>query len=101
MKESLANATFKHNKDQQQYELHVDNFIAVVEYIEQDGKINLAHTFVPEELAGKGVGSEVAKRTLESLKRDNASVIASCPFIAKYIDRHPEYASMLSTGYQM
>lgn len=101
MSNSLSNASFKHNSEEQQYELHLDDQIAVIEYLEQDGKIDLVHTEVPKELGGRGVGTELVKRTLEALQKNNASIKASCPFVAKYIDQHPEYASMLSTGYQM
>jgi predicted GNAT family acetyltransferase len=57
--------------------------------------IFFTHTEVPEQLAGRGLGSALAKAVLERARAEHWTVVARCPFIAKYVERHPEYQSLL------
>jgi hypothetical protein len=50
---------------------------------------------VPEELGGKGVGSKLVKGALDQVRSKGLKVIAQCPFVKAYIDKHPEYADLL------
>ena len=83
------------NKAKQRYELAVDGHIAAA-YYELDGStITFAHTEVPPELGGKGIGSRLAKGALDQVRADGLKVIAQCPFIKAWIDKHPDYADLL------
>ncbi len=69
--------------------------LAVSYYKEEDGRVVLLHTEVPQELSGQGIGSRLAHGVFESLRADGRRVIAKCPFMAAYASRHPEYLAML------
>jgi uncharacterized protein len=60
-----------------------------------DGAVVLVHTEVDPAYEGEGVGSALAKATLDRLRAEGAKIVARCPFIAAYINRHPEYAAMV------
>lgn len=60
-----------------------------------DGVITFIHTEVPPELGGKGVGSALVKGALDQVRADGLTVIAECPFVKAYIDKHGEYADLL------
>lgn len=62
------------------------------------GVIRLLHTEVDDDHEGQGVGSELARRALEDARDDGVGVDAQCPFVASYVERHPEYADLLTTG---
>lgn len=79
------------NFEANQFEFHIEGSIAKVEYKKKDDKIYLTHTEVPDELEGKGIGSALAHATLEEVSRLDLTLVVLCPFIAKYIDRHPEW----------
>lgn len=84
------------NSAMHRFELPLDGgAIAVSYYKEEDGRVILLHTEVPQELSGQGVGSRLAHAVFESLRADGRRVIAKCPFMAAYAVRHPEYLSML------
>ena len=85
------------NKAAHQYELHAEGHIAVITYHLHQGAIELEHTVVPEALGGKGIGSVMAKYALEAATNAHLKVIATCPFIKSYIDRHPQYQSLIAT----
>jgi predicted GNAT family acetyltransferase len=50
---------------------------------------------VPPELAGKGVGSRLVKGALDEVRAEGLKVIAQCPFVKGWIDKHPDYADLL------
>ena len=54
----MAKHNVKNNRDEERYEMEVDGELAVIEYdFPQEGVIVLTHTFVPEHLEGRGLGS--------------------------------------------
>lgn len=55
----------------------------------------LDHTVVRPEHEGKGIGSALARGTLDALRERAVPVVAVCPFMAAYVRRHPEYADMV------
>jgi predicted GNAT family acetyltransferase len=83
------------NKTHHRYELTVEGHLAATYYKIADGVITFIHTEVPPELGGKGVGSALVKGALDQVRADGLKVIAECPFVKAYIDKHSEYADLL------
>ena len=82
--------TLKHNKDECKYEYHIDGHCAYITYDDQNGKMHLTHTIVPEELAGKGLAKKLLEDVLEQIKTDNKKAVAQCSYIVKYQEKNPE-----------
>ena len=89
------NDTVSDNRAQQRYELAVDGHVAASYYEIADGVITFVHTEVPPELGGKGIGSKLIKGALDQVRAGGLKVIAQCPFVKAYIEKHPEYADLL------
>jgi uncharacterized protein len=85
------------NPAKHRYELAVDGHIAATYYEIAGGVITFVHTEVPPELGGKGVGSRLIKGALDQVRTEGLKVIAQCPFVKAYIEKHPEYADLLKT----
>ena len=83
------------NPSEHRFELPIGDAVAVAYYEDEGGRIVLTHTEVPQELSGRGIGSQLAKGVFEHLKARGSRVVAKCPFMAGYASRHPEYASMI------
>jgi hypothetical protein len=83
------------NKTRHRYELAVDDHIAATYYAIADGVITFIHTEVPPELGGRGIGSKLIKGALDQARADGLKVIAQCPFVKAYIDKHADYADLL------
>lgn len=89
-------AEIKDNPEMHRFELPLGgDALAVTYYKEEDGRVVLLHTEVPQELSGQGIGSRLARGVFESLRAKGRRVIAKCPFMAAYASRHPEYLAML------
>jgi len=61
----------------------------VVEYSRDADAVTLDHTEVEDGYEGKGVGSRLVSGTLATLLDQGVSVVNDCPFIERYIRRHP------------
>jgi uncharacterized protein len=83
------------NKAHHRFELAVEGHLAATYYKIENGVITFIHTEVPPELGGKGVGSKLVKGALDQVRREGMKVIAQCPFVKAYIDKHGEYADLL------
>jgi len=83
------------------YELRLDGrLVGLAAYRRRDGRIAFTHTEVDEACEGGGFGSRLAAAALDDARREGVAVIPLCPFIAHYIDRHPEYEELVVPGYR-
>jgi predicted GNAT family acetyltransferase len=86
------------NKAHHRYELVVDGHLAASYYSIADGVVTFIHTEVPPELGGKGIGSKLIRGALDQVRSDGFKVIARCPFVKAYIEKHPDYADLLPSA---
>ena len=80
-----------------QFHAEIDGHRAHLDYAKlQDGTLNLIHTEVDPALRGKGVGEAVVRFALDSARSGGSKVIPTCPFVKKFVERHPEYADLVA-----
>jgi predicted GNAT family acetyltransferase len=84
------------NPARSRYELDVDGHIAFADYTLAPGLITFTHTEVPKELGGRGIGSQLVQGALAAVRGTGSKVVAKCPFVAGYIQKHPDYADLLA-----
>ena len=78
-----------------QYEFRIGDLIPRIEYIKT---IYLTHTEVPSALEGKGVGSSLVRLALEDIERQQLRLVPLCPFVAGYVQKHPEWKRLVMEG---
>ncbi|MCD7899284.1 MAG: N-acetyltransferase [Bacteroides sp.] len=87
------------NESKSQYEFHVDSYIPKIEYvINKDNDIFLTHTEVHPAISGKGIGTQLVKKTLTDIDNKDMKVVPLCPFVASYIKAHPEWMHLVKEG---
>ena len=84
------------NTERKQFELIVDGHTARIEYMIMANKIFLTHTEVPRALEGKGIGSKIVKLAFDEIEKQGLKLIPLCPFVAKYLTKHPEWKKILA-----
>ena len=83
-------------RDQKRYEARVDGVLAAMaDYIPTDELVAFTHTEVLAGFEGKGVGSALVGHALDDVRRQQLAVLAVCPFVSGYVQRHPEYSDLL------
>lgn len=82
--------------ERHRFELAVGGATAFSEYRLHGDVINFVHTLVPKELEGHGVASRLIRGALEQVRARGLKMIASCPFVRAYIEKHPEWQDLLN-----
>ena len=73
------------------YEAHLDGELAgVLEYVIKYGRLALVHTEVLPAFEGRGIGSALVRFGLADARKRGLRVIASCPYVQAYLERHHE-----------
>jgi uncharacterized protein len=79
------------------YELLLDGSrIGLLAYRRRDNRVAFTHTEIRPACEGRGFGSRLAAAALDDARRQGLVVVPLCPFIAAYIDRHPEYRDLVA-----
>jgi len=83
------------------YELRLGGrLVGLAAYHRRGNRIAFTHTEVDESCEGRGFGSRLAAAALEDARSKGLEVVPLCPFIAHYIENHPEYEELVAHGYR-
>ena len=87
------------NEERHQYEFHIGKYVPQIEYLKtKNGEIYLTHTEVPVALEGKGVGSQLVEKVLKDIEKQELRLVPLCPFVAGYIQKHPDWRRIVMRG---
>jgi predicted GNAT family acetyltransferase len=82
--------------DRKRYEVAVDGVVAgYAAYEMSSGTVVFTHTVIEPQFEGRGLGSAVARYALDDARRRGLAVVPRCPFIHRFIERHPDYADLV------
>ncbi len=85
------------NPGEHRFELRQDGAVAAfAEYNLSKNAITFTHTEVMPEYEGKGVGSQLAKYSLDQARTRGLKVVPVCEFMNGYIQKHPEYRDIVT-----
>ncbi|MEH1099032.1 GNAT family N-acetyltransferase [Micromonospora sp. CPCC 205561] len=79
------------------FEILVDDALAgFTAYLPRGEVLVFTHTEVDARFQNMGVGAALVRGTLDQLRERGTAVVPRCPFMAAFIDRHPEYADLVA-----
>ncbi|MEV4213942.1 GNAT family N-acetyltransferase [Micromonospora sp. NPDC049662] len=86
------------NPAKNRFEILVDDALAgFTAYLQRgDDVLVFTHTQVDPGFQGKGVGGALIRGTLDQVRDRGGRVVPQCPFVAAFIDKHPEYADLVA-----
>ncbi|MBC3541238.1 GNAT family N-acetyltransferase [Rufibacter sediminis] len=81
----------QHDEEAQQFTALLENEdIGELAYaLPDDETIDFQHTYLEEEYRGKGLADQLIKHGIDYATSKGLEVRASCPAVAKYLERHP------------
>ena len=83
--------------ERNRYEITVDGTLAgFAEYRLAPDHITFVHTEIGDEFAGKGLAGVLVRRALDVVRSRELRVVARCPYVKSWIERHPDYADLTS-----
>ncbi|MDG4809121.1 GNAT family N-acetyltransferase [Micromonospora sp. WMMD1120] len=85
------------NPAKRRFEILVDDALAgFTAYLPRGEVLVFTHTEVDRGFQGRGVGGALIRGTLDQLRARGTKVVPQCPFVAAFIDKHPEYADLVA-----
>lgn len=87
--------TVQHNAAAGRFEAVIGDHTAVAEYVIHGGRVVFTHTFVPNELRGRGLAEQLVRAGLAWARAERRKVIPQCSYVATFIERHPEFQDLL------
>jgi predicted GNAT family acetyltransferase len=73
------------------FDIHVDGELAgFADYTIKDGVAVFPHTEIDPKFGGKGLGTTLIEYAIKEVAQEKLSVEPLCPFVSKYIGKHPE-----------
>ena len=72
-----------------------EEVIGFIDYRLHGDVITMVHTEVDEAHSGQGHAGTLARSALDDARSRGLTVVPSCPYVASYIEKHPEYADLV------
>jgi len=83
--------------EESRYELRAGGeLVGLLAYRLHDDVIRLVHTEVLPAFSGQGHAATLARGALDDARTRGLAVRPDCPFVAAYIDKHPDYADLVA-----
>ncbi|PZG07449.1 GNAT family N-acetyltransferase [Nonomuraea aridisoli] len=86
------------NPTENRFEIHVDGKLAgFADYRLLPTKVIFTHTEVLPEYEGQGLAGKLVGHALQVSADTGLRVVPACPYVAKYIERHPEFKELVDS----
>lgn len=82
--------------EESRFELTTDDGVAFAAYTLDPPVVTFTHTIVPEPLQGQGIGTRLVAGALAIVRERGWRVVPRCPFVAAYMEEHPETRDLLA-----
>ena len=85
------------NTEQHRFEIVADDgkVAGFVQYERRAGGIvDMVHTEIDDAYEGHGLGGKLARGALDLVRASGEHVVASCPFINGWIEKHADYEDL-------
>jgi len=81
-----------------QFELKIDDQLAIIEYSLQERKIFLTKLIIPNNVDSDEFEEEFLCLVFDNIKERSISIVPTSPEIAKFVRRHRKYKRLLPVG---
>lgn len=86
-----------HDADAHRYELRTgEEVLGFIDYRLSRDHVTLVHTEVDPAHSGQGHAATLVRGALDDAREQGLRVVPACPYVASYIDKHPEYADLVA-----
>jgi predicted GNAT family acetyltransferase len=94
--EKTEDISISHQAGRQRYELALGGELAAfADYRARGDRVEFVHTEVLPQYQGQGLAQQLARFALDDVRGQGRQAVATCSFIAGYVQRHPEYQDLL------
>ena len=88
------------NAEAGRYELEVEGEIAFAAYNLSPLNLMITKTSVPSRLEGRGIAGRLTEHLLKDARTRGLMVLPVCSYVARYLQKHPEFADVVHPTYR-
>ncbi|MBF9066691.1 GNAT family N-acetyltransferase [Streptacidiphilus fuscans] len=89
------------NSDEARFEVFQgDQLAGFARYHRFGNEIAFIHTEIFPAFEGKGLASVLARTALDQARERGLAVLPYCPFIRRWISKHPDYVDLVPTTHR-
>ena len=91
-------ADIRHEPETQRFAIDRAGLTALIQYrlLDDGHTLDLYRTYTPPPLRGNGLASQLTEHALRYARKHDHTIVPSCPFVATFIARHPEYRDLIA-----
>ncbi|HST48406.1 GNAT family N-acetyltransferase [Jatrophihabitans sp.] len=79
------------------YEIFLDGRrVGLADYFRRGDVVVIPHTETLPQYGGRGLASQLVRYCLDDIRAQGLRVRPSCPFVAAFIRKNPEYADLVA-----
>lgn len=87
----------QHDEDGRRYVLRSSGEdVGLIEYRRDGDVFDLLHTEVLPRGQGNGLGKVLVRESLDHIRAHGHQVVATCPFVARFVEEHDEYTDLVA-----
>lgn len=91
-----SHISVRDDAEQHRYVIEVDHHVAgFAVYHVRAGRHLFVHTEIDAAYEGQGVGSTLIRAALDDVRSEHGIIVPICPFVAGWVDRHPDYQNLV------
>jgi len=91
--------TVRDNPEENRYEIRDgDRVLGLAAYERRGDTTVFTHTEVDPDAGEDGLGSTLVRAALDDVRSRGGSVVPQCPFVRGWIERHQDYADLVTTS---
>ena len=88
--------TIRDNPEKSRYEVYdAEELAGFTEYHRYSNEIAFIHTEVDPAFGGRGLAGQLVQNALDDVRKRGLVVLPFCPYVRKFIVRHPEYLDLI------
>ncbi|MEE4304746.1 MAG: GNAT family N-acetyltransferase [Wenzhouxiangella sp.] len=84
------------DRDAGRFEAVVEGHSCVLDFTIDDDVVSMNHVGVPKAVGGRGIAGRLTRHALDWAREQGLQVRARCPYVARWIERHPEHQNLLT-----
>ena len=90
--------TVRDDPEESRYEIRDgDRVLGTAAYERRGDTVVFTHTVVDPDAGQDGVGSRLVRAALDDVRSKGGSVVPQCPFVRGWIERHQDYADLVTS----
>lgn len=83
--------------ERSRYEIRVDGeLVGFADYRDRDALRVMPHVEIDPAHGGQGLAGQLTAHALDDIRARGKAVAPMCPFVAHYVQEHPEYQDLVA-----